>query len=691
MDAVLTLSERTVDAEEQIVKLREELAVRTTERDQAQRDVTAAERATVSAQERVSIAVVGDLSRVDGYRNRSSYSSRAVAQKYAGDRTGWTTLSDVDLASKKQFVASDNREELDGNVFSLTLAADISSHGSSLLATTPVTIVLNTLRANPGASSWVQTGQLLHEHSELCIFCGQALPEGRLHDIEQHFSNEVDRLQHELDALNETLRAVDSEADALLRRIPTRGLLFDDLRVDFDAADQNVREQVAALKSWTGELRQRAQAKRANVLEAVDSEVTVPPVVDGTALETVLKTHNDRVAQHADLLLATAREIEGHQLKAEEAEIDKQASSRTDAEVRRATAQERIDAISDEIAALESVEGDPTPSAEVLTREVARLLGRNELMFQARDGKYVVTRDGQPAVGLSVGERTAITLIHFLECVARHDRNSRGNPIVVIDDPVSSLDSSVFMGISTYIWTVATRDDVDQLVLLTHNFELFKQWDVQLESLHRGVGMKQKFPAELYELKSRHVTTNGRTSRRPVIIKWPESSAVRKKIRSSYHHAFISLVEAKKRLAESDSLENRLDAQLLFPNVIRRILESFLAFKRPDWVGDFTASMRDARQLLIDSGYAGDGDALRQQLTRYAHAYSHSQTPETDDVVNPDEISSAIGAVFVFMDQLDHDHFVGLCTVVGVAPESLLPQGMVADESAAAPVLTASV
>jgi wobble nucleotide-excising tRNase len=688
IDAVLTLGERTAEAEEQLATLREEMKTRTSELDQAKRDVHAAERAATSAQERVSAAVVGDLSRVDGYRSRGSYNSRRVRDKFAGDRGSWKTLSDAALASKKQFVASDNREALDSDPFSLTPDSTLETRADKLLSATPVTIVLDTLRSNPGASTWVQEGQTLHEHSDVCIFCGQKIPAGRLQDIEQHFSHEIARLQRDLDSLNTTLESLDSDADAIVRRIPNRSLLFDDLRTDFDAAAQSLRDQSTALKSWANELRARVRAKRANVLEAVDAEATEAPAINGSSLETVLKQQNDRVAQHATLLAAAAVEIEGHHLKSEEAEIDKQVGARANALARQTTAQKRIDAINDEIAKLESVEGDPTPSAEVLTREVSRLLGRNELTFQARDGKYVVTRDGQPAIGLSVGERTAITLIHFLEGVAHHDRKSKGNPIVVIDDPVSSLDSNIFMGISTYLWTVATSDDtdklVDQFILLTHNFELFKQWDVQLESLHRGAGMKKKYPAELYELKSRHITSGGRTRRQPVIVKWPESGAVRKKIRSSYHHAFISVVDAKKKLAESDSLENRLDAQLLFPNVIRRILESFLAFKRPDWLGDFTASMRKAGQLLIDSGYGGDADALRQQLTRYAHAYSHSQTPETDDTVSPDEIDAALSAVFVFMDQLDHEHFVGLCTVVGADPVTLLPESAAGDDPAAA-------
>lgn len=672
VNVVLTLGERTAEAEARIEILREELVARTSDRDTARGEATAAEHATTTSYERVSAAVVGHLSRVQGFRNRASYNSGVVGRKYAGDRTAWKTLSDVEFAEKAQFASSDNREEVDGNSFSLSPAAELKSRAETLLATTPVTIVLDTLLAHPEATSWVQDGQLLHERLDTCLFCGQLLPEGRLHNIEQHFSDEVARLQRELDELSGELGSLTVNCDALVRRIPTRGLLFDDLRSDFDEAAQGLRDQMDALKGWADELLQRLKNKRANVLNIVDSTVVEALAIDGSAMDAVCRNHNNRVTQHGQLLASTAHEIEGHHLKAEEEEVDKQTAAVTAAKAKQSSAQARIDEIENEIAALQSVEGDPTPSADVLTREVARLLGRTGLSFQARDGRYVVTRDGQPAIGLSVGERSAIALVHFLEGVARRDL-SKGKPIVVIDDPVSSLDSNVFMGISTYIWTATLNDEVEQLILLTHNFDLFKQWDIQLESLHRGAGMPARFPTSLYELKSQHITLNGQTRRRPVLIKWPESGAVRKKIRSSYHHAFISVVDAKKKLAASDSLENRLDAQLLFPNVIRRILESFLAFKRPEWVGDFTASMRNAAQLLVDSGYKGDADALRQQLTRYAHAYSHSETPETDETISPDEISGAISSVFIFMDQLDHDHFVGLCKVVGADPETLLP------------------
>lgn len=295
-------------------------------------------------------------------------------------------------------------------------------------------------------------------------------------------------------------------------------------------------------------------------------------------------------------------------------------------------------------------------------------------------GKYRVIRDGQPALGLSMGERTAITLVHFLESVARIPA-SDGKPIVVIDDPVSSLDSDIFMGISSYIWTeVVTKEHIAQIILLTHNFELFRQWDIQMDGLRGGKladGRKCKdvYTEAFYEIRSSHTSVAGllRPKRRPRLSTWPPTPGVRSKMRSSYQHSFIIVAQALQELKSDDSMERKLDAQILFPNVVRRMLETFLAFKHPERVGDFTGAMRKSKELLEQRGYVGDADALRLRLTRYLHAHSHSETAATDITVSPDEVATAIGAVFEFMKCLDSDHFQGLCEVASIDPASLLP------------------
>jgi len=146
---------------------------------------------------------------------------------------------------------------------------DLVSRATQSLAATPVTIVLDTLTVHPGASSWVQSGQHLHEGTDTCIFCGAPLTEERRFQIEQHFSNEVANRQGGFRALASDLRTLVVDADSVASRIPNRGLLFDDLREGFDSAAAQLRGELTALKTWAAELQERVNAKAANVLAAV--------------------------------------------------------------------------------------------------------------------------------------------------------------------------------------------------------------------------------------------------------------------------------------------------------------------------------------------------------------------------------------------------------------------------------------
>ena len=96
---------------------------------------------------------------------------------------------------------------------------------------------------------------------------------------------------------------------------------------------------------------------------------------------------------------------------------------------------------------------------------------------------YLVTRNGGPATRLSEGEQTAITFVHFIEMVEVDIANG-GAPIVVIDDPVSSLDERIQYGVASVLKALITSWDaqskkmaasaVAQLFILTHSFDLFQ-------------------------------------------------------------------------------------------------------------------------------------------------------------------------------------------------------------------------
>ncbi len=681
MAAVLTIGEKPVDAEKQLNQFREQAKQTTQDRDAAVTAERKANQEIDTAFGRVSEQVVDANMRAGGrWKSRSNFNAGVVRRTFDGSHATWVQLSDEELKERVGVVNSGKEELLPEIAHKPVVPDDLASRADRLLAAAPTSVMLDSLKTHPEATSWVDSGRHLHADSDTCIFCGSALTPQRRAAIDGHFSDEVERLKKGLGALRAELRTLEQHAEASARGIPSMGLFFEDLRPRYAQAVDPLRDELLALQRWAVDTGALVDKKQANVLGVVSQEITAPPEVSGTDFVALRTEHNRRVEQRVDLVMAAAEAIELHYLKKAEPGIK---SKQDEAATEREKAEKFNQALAElnsKIVALGTLEGDPVPTAKVLTQEVARLLGRSELVFEAEGDRYRVTRNGAPAVGLSMGERAAITLVHFLEMVARCD-NTNGKPIVVIDDPVSSLDSNIFMGISTYIWTEAiSKQHINQLVLLTHNFELFRQWDIQIEALHQsgrdaqsGTKLSELYPAVFLELQASHAQVAGVMKRQPMLAVWPPSELARRKVRSTYHHGFIAIAAARKSLLADDSLENRLDAQLLFPNVIRRTLETFLAFKRPEWVGNFNAAMRNSEQLLKDAGFDGDWDALRNRLTRYSHAYSHSETPATDVVVSPEEVSTAIGCVFEFMSAIDPDHFAGLCEVVGLQAAELLP------------------
>ncbi len=676
VEAVLTLGEPTVEADKRINELRGLIETAQGELTGATDVSNNADRALDDEYKMIAQGVVNALSRAGGdYRSNGTYSKGKVKARFAGPRAAWTALSDDTKQAALATVNSDERPTVAIKSYSLAIRADLADEAAVALATSPVSVVLDTLQEREEASTWVDGGRHLHDGSNQCVFCGGDLTEDRKKQIEQHFSDEVEEAQQTAEALIVEIEAAQTSLRSLLGEGEVAGALFDDLRDGFKTAHADARTQADELGKWLDGLLAAIKKKRSNVVARVEYDLTEAPAVDGSKLEQALQDHNDRVTEHEALVQQAAKKVELHLLKESENKVLKLEQQAEKAKERKEHLTEDLKKYSEEVAALENVQGDPLPSADVMATELTRILGRNELSFQLLPGgkRYQVTRHGKPARDLSTGERTAMTLIHFLETVKRSDTGS-GKPTVVIDDPVSSLDSGAAMGISTYIWSeTVSKDHIQQVFLLTHNFELFRQWDIQIVGLPGNTGPSNKhgYPSLCLELVAPHEDVNG-TKARAAFTVWPPTRKTRRMVRSSYHHAFITVASAHRALVLEPSMEKRLDAQLLYPNVLRRMLETFLAFKSPASVGDFTKAMRVIGASLESFGYEGDADALRLQLTRFAHANSHADTPETDMAVNPDEIEAFIVAVFTFMNAVDQQHFEGLCDVVGVASSDLL-------------------
>ncbi|MDI9257085.1 AAA family ATPase [Flavobacterium sedimenticola] len=143
-------------------------------------------------------------------------------------------------------------------------------------------------------------------------------------------------------------------------------------------------------------------------------------------------------------------------------------------------------------------------SIEPTINEINRLLKSYgflnfEIVPASEDGFYQIQReDGTIAEAtLSEGEITFITFLYFLQLAKGGVSEETVNEerILIIDDPISSLDSSVLFVVSTLIKELikdvkAETGNIKQIILLTHNVYFHKE--VSYEGLNRK-GEKSQF------------------------------------------------------------------------------------------------------------------------------------------------------------------------------------------------------
>jgi len=116
------------------------------------------------------------------------------------------------------------------------------------------------------------------------------------------------------------------------------------------------------------------------------------------------------------------------------------------------------------------------------------------------NGYYQIERDNGDKVEntLSEGEVTFLTFLYFLQRAKGGDslENVNNERVLVIDDPISSLDSNVLFVVSTLLKEMiknikVNKGNISQLIILTHNVYFHKE--TSFEGLNRSSGEKGNF------------------------------------------------------------------------------------------------------------------------------------------------------------------------------------------------------
>ena len=577
--------------------------------------------------------------------DKSSYRNRAEKMATATDKDTHR-VAEADREKSLAHHRATPKPKIQEASYELPSMAGHVQKVARLLQTTVVSATILSLKGDQHLSSWMHQGLALHRsrHSQDCLFCEQLLPESRVADLEAHFSAQYDQFLESVDTQIAALQAASTAVESI--SLPNRAEFYDDLSSQYEAARNVLTGAQATTVHTLDALIESLTKKRARAFEGYGLGVVVPEVASD-AVERV----NDVIQQHnsaCDAFETRAGEarvrLEADSIAHAIDEFQELVASAESSESSVGEAIARSKQISDEISVLEREIVEHRKPADELNDDLRKYLGHDELRLEVKDTGYSVSRNGAPAHSLSEGEKTALALLYFLKCL-QDRRKDLSQSVVVLDDPVSSLDANAMYLAFGFIRQ--RTQDAAQLFILTHNFTFFRQVRNWFHNL-RGPNKKA---ARFYMLD---FVRQG--SQRCSIIR--RLDPLLEQYESEYHYLFARIYREAKDLSAPDLAQN-----YVLPNMARRLLEAFLAFRRPQVSGELWQKMKDVN---FD-------EAKKLRVLRFLNAYSHCNAmadPEHDPSLLA-EARSVLVDLLDFMEDQDRDHFAAMVEIIERVGEAL--------------------
>lgn len=630
LEPILMIGEENIELQHELASKREELRAINNEIADIHKRITTLDDSLASS--------LTDKARdIKNSFSRPNYNKNSLLHIVESLKKGLKKLTDYELSTQQQtYFSTDKKPAL------LTITVPhVDFHNclntaSSLLRTTVVSQTIDRLKNDAELANWVKKGKQLHEGKTICEFCGNSLPNGLLDSLNQHFST----------AFEDHLRNIENLLTTLNKCIPDISLydesrFYTELTEPYSILSHELNNALARLNKSVEHVVNALNEKKNkpfNKVEMPDVELTNEYESILIRINTIIERHNakansfdaDRNAAFSKIELHFASEfIEYTNYFESLANIE---SLRLNLISKKSKAKEFADlCLKIEEQLSESVKG-----AEQINKYLMAYFGKNDISVKVTvDNSFQLFRGESLAKNLSGGEMTAISFAYFMTRL--EDKNSNlSESIVILDDPISSLDINHLF--NTYSFIKNHLSNCKQLFILTHNFEFFnliKDW----------LNKKSFRSHSSFYLVERCCSDSGYYTR---ISNMP---AVLIKFKSEYHFLFSIL---------HDFFQNpTTDHRLLFmiPNLARRYLEAYLAFKIPKSQG-------------LDSKLGSwiPDVVRREMILKFLHQYSHgSGLPRA--LVFPDlsECKCVITAIFDLVKETDSEHFSTLVEEITVS------------------------
>ena len=503
-------------------------------------------------------------------------------------------ILDDDNFNKYKDIKESNIKEVIDLVRPIQLDFDgFRKNVEGVLSTLVVTKILNELKSDNQLSEWVKVGLGLHKegnsYKKTCSFCKNDITNDRLKVIENHFNESYRQLQRKIIKLIEDIK---KNVDSLKSiDLPHKSEFYDDIEGGYDTRRISLNENIELSIKWFEYLKEKLNEKNKNLFLEISLENKVFEEFNLSVddVNMVVDNHNQRTRNFNEDIKNARVKIEEHLVASclDEYKLRNRELLTIKLDIKKLEGNRKI--LNGKIYNLELSIRDHLPAAEELNKDIKSYLGRDEIKFKTQENGYQIIRGNTPAENLSEGEKTAIAFLHFLKSLSDQGF-TLPNGVVVIDDPVSSLDANSIY--HAFGFMKERTKESGQLFILTHNYTLFrlvKNWFKYENNNNVSSYMLSLDNNDLKESKISKLDT------------------LLENFESEYHFLFSIIYNNAYKNCRS------LSSAYPLPNIARRLLESFFAFKRP--------CMENLYKKIASIDF---DDAKKSQILRFVDTYSHS-------------------------------------------------------------------
>ena len=661
---VFTLDQQNINVETEIKQARAELTEQ-----QAARDT-----ATTSKEERVQQISTLKQTTVEACWDES----KEIRQRFPNTQEGYKKDKQKFFERLAQTSATEHDlSELTGT-FQLAFDANATAHAllESISAELPASElpqkIITSSADTPysqfikrlGALDWVSSG---HEHYETaaqgsCPYCAQTLPADFQSQLASCFD---DGYQQDLASLTHFIEEYKNVGQRILT-LPRAHEISNPLPgLDLDEYDTKVRLLRAGVEANLKSLDDKL-AHPSNVVELQDLSTLIEEINDLVAtLNEAIEAHNKVVRNQKNqqsICTTQVWELLSHKFQAKIKTAKDQVASLEGERSGFETAEEEAVA---EVVRLEShlrELASQTINTEAAMISINKLLkdsGFEGFELRAKRGDantYEVVRpDGSVARHLSEGERNFIAFLYFYFQLhgSLSSNGETRDRIVIIDDPVSSMDTGALFIVAALVRRLVDicannymethgsdeRDHIKQIFVLTHNAYFFRE-----ASYNR---------VKDYEIASFHLVQK-RDNRSSVTrcVRNCREAPSRKENYTPVTNSYAVLWDEYRELASPNPLLN----------VMRRILEHYFlqlcGYDGEDLRTKILVDNRDRFVTTCDDG-TEDASALRQAESILSYL-NHEMTGLGDDLyyiehsANAEDLRNIFREIFVHMGQEQH-------------------------------------